>query len=109
MHLDKGRINLIITDEENNLKRHSFNLTLFFGLVMTIKRGIKFKNFDLAGDYDAAPMMQRNTQNLYHIFRMSEGITLTNIAFGKKIDKINPYNEVIELPDKITLESLDLH
>ena len=91
------------------MKTHSFNLTEFFRQIMTIKEGMKFKHFDLAGDYDAAPMMRKNIQNLSNIFRMSDNITLTNIAFGKKIDKINPYNEIIELPDNIKLERIDFH
>ena len=35
-------------------------------------------------------------------------MTLTNVSFGKKIDKVSPYNEIIEFPNVVALNSLNL-
>ena len=42
------------------------------------------------------------------MIRISEKLTLTNVCFGKKIDKVSPYNEIIELPKVVALNSLNL-
>ena len=67
----------------------------FFRQIVNVKNEMVFKTFDMAGEYDAEKYMRKDIQSLSHMIRMSENLMLTNISFGKKIDIINPYNEII--------------
>ena len=76
----------------------SFNLVEFFRLIEKEKTELVFKHFELIGNYDPKKHLRKDIQSLANLMRISEKLTITNVSFGKKIDKVSPYNESIELP-----------
>ena len=103
-HLDNRKVSLQINDELNNLDVASFNFVEFFGLLT--KQGLKLKKLELKCNYNAKKHLRTDIGSLAKIMKLSDDLSLKNASFGKRVDRVSPYNASIAWDQELTMDRL---
>lgn len=91
----------------NNEGVASFNFVEFFNSLD--KKHLKLKKLDVSCNFDAKKHLRTDIESLARLMQISDDLSLKNVSFGKRVDRVSPYNESIAWDKELTIDRLSLN
>ena len=67
------------------------------------------KKLNVRCDFDAKKHLRTDIESLVRLMQISDDLSLKNVSFGKRVDRVSPYNESIAWDEELTIDRLRLN